>query len=185
MTHRSALLALPFLALALSLSACGGDTGAASEVSSSPTPAATTTTPTPTETTATPQQLASVVAGYEADWRDTIDGAAECRVLWAMPSDDNLEQMQAATCWAREQTIVLNAGNASRDLQELDAPGSMTDLYADTLVALDSIKAVDLNGACGTDTLPSMADECYSTLGDLYVKYSDLETILDQWGPYL
>ncbi|MDN6428430.1 MAG: hypothetical protein L0J79_01155 [Propionibacterium sp.] len=44
------ILALPVLVLALGLSACGGDTGATPEASSSPTPAATTATPTPTPT---------------------------------------------------------------------------------------------------------------------------------------
>ncbi|WP_146197529.1 hypothetical protein [Promicromonospora sp. AC04] len=135
--------------------------------------------------TATPEQLASIIAGNETDWRETIDGAGECRMLWVVPSDDAAVQANAFSCYLREQTIVLSTGNAARDLRELAPPNDMRSTYDETLSALDEISSVDLTGVCGEDSVPADSDECIQTLGTLFAAYNGFESVLDQWKPYI
>ncbi|WP_159792594.1 hypothetical protein [Puerhibacterium puerhi] len=170
----------------MALSGCsGGDTS----VPAATQPAAETTSSAPAETptpqTSTPEQLASIIAGQESDWRETIDGSGECRILWVLESDDPVDQANAYSCYLREQTIVMSASNAGRDLRALTPPAEMSSLYNSTLGQLDAISAVDLTGACGQDSSPAKSDGCNASLGELYAHYNLLEDVLDQWKPYM
>lgn len=180
---RLGLRQLTVIGLALGLAGCGSG-GTAEPPMPTTTPTTTPTpTPTPTVAAATEQQVASVIATYESDWRKTIDSAGECRFRWVTDPGS----IEGTTCWWNEGAIVLSAGNASRQLDELTAPPSMEGIVGDTIAVLDAITSTDLATACG-DTLasaPSETDVCTEALGSLMPLYADLETQLDAWGPYM
>lgn len=137
--------------------------------------------PTPTPTYATTAQVASVVAGYEQDWRDKIDDAADCRFAFVLQPTG----LEAATCTFTEQTIGLTAQTASGELLALDVPPELTTLTADTMAVLDEIGARDFDAACIVDGLYADNEGCTSLLGQRMAQYSQLETQLDKWSPYL
>lgn len=165
-------LAVLGVTVALILTACSPRV----ETVSTPTP-----TPTPTVEAATPEQVASVLAEYEPDWREVIDAAGECRFGYVMGD----EELEYASCYIREQTIVITSQLVGRDWSEMDIPASMTGLVLDTTGVLHEIGSVDLTGACGEDLFPNDSESCTSALGTLYTHYLELESQLDAWAPYL
>jgi hypothetical protein len=173
---------LALIACAVLLAGCSSPAPA-----TTPTAAATIATPTPTPTpeAATPEQFASIVSGQESDWREVIDGAFDCRFLWVMGAEGAAEEADAYACYLREQTIVMSATTAARDLRALTPPDSMESLVADTLEALDAISVVDLEGSCGSGDVPKDGKRCDNALGTLNLDYTALESVLDKWKPYL
>lgn len=165
--HKSVVFSLA-AAISVSLAGCSG--GMEAE-----------TTPTPTPTYATTAQVASVVAGYEQDWRDKIDDAAACRFAFVLQPTG----LEAATCTFTEQTIGLTAQTASGELLALDVPPELTTLTADTMAVLDDIGARDFDAACIVGGTYTDSESCTSLLGERMSQYSQLETQLDKWSPYL
>lgn len=144
-------------------------------------------TPTPTQTSdpeATPEQVASVIAEYESDWREVIDGAFDCRFTWTM-DDSPTGQLEGMTCFTTEKTIGITAQLVTRDWAAMDVPASMQGLVDDTTEVLGRISDVDLDSVCGTDSIPSSTQECNEALGNRNATYLQLESQLDKWGPYL
>lgn len=66
--------------------------------------------------TATPEQVASVIAEYETDWRETIGEAGSCRFLWSFPSGSAADEIEGMTCYLVEQTIGSTSVIAVRNL---------------------------------------------------------------------
>ncbi|MEA1264581.1 hypothetical protein MicroSTF_16170 [Microbacterium sp. STF-2] len=138
--------------------------------------------PTPEE--ATPEQVASVLAEYETDWRDVIDGAIDCRFTWTV-DDTPTGQLQGTTCFTTEKTIGITSQLAVREWGEMEIPSSMQDLVASTSKVLGLISETDLAAVCGEDSEPNGTQECNDALGSRNFAYSMLEGELDKWKPYL
>lgn len=140
-----------------------------------------------TEETATPQQLASIIAGEQEDWEAVIDEAGTCRLRYVRyDEDDVLSSMEARLCYTEEVTMGITASNAARDLKELTPPTSMHDLVEETVEALEQIASVDLEEWCGPPfDPPAMSDECAANMGSRYSAYQSFENTLAKWGPYL
>lgn len=140
-----------------------------------------------TEETATPQQLASIIAGEQEYWVAVIDEAVSCRIQYVRyDEDDVLSSMEASLCYAEEVTMGVSASNAVRDLKELSPPTSMIDLLEETIEVLDWIANVDLEEWCGPQfDPPAMSDDCAAKMGSRNSAYRSLETTLAKWGPYL
>lgn len=160
----------------MSLSACGGQSGDENVAPS----------PTPTESPeATPEQLASVIAGKEAEWREVIDAALDCRFDWTLADPADAAEVNGITCYLRELTIGYTAATAIDDLANLTPPASMESLVTATNEALTTIRDIDLEAACGEPvSLPDRSEACTSALGLRSSAYTNLESVLDQWGPY-
>lgn len=141
-------------------------------------------TPTPTVPSATPEQVASVLAEYETDWRETIDQSGDCRFIWVLGTS-LADEMKGMTCYLREQTIGLTAQIVIRDWSTMAIPDSMAKLVDDTREVLDQIGKIDLKANCGSDAVPSDEDVCNAALGARNGLYGQLEGKLDAWGPYL
>lgn len=194
MTSRQ-VLAVAALALSFGLTACeSGDntqtetTADAQTTSQAPTAATPTTdaAATPVAVEATPEQLASVIAGELSFFREVIDKAGDCRFLWATGGSTTIEEIEASTCYVDEVTSTLRAEITARDLRELTPPASMQSLYADTLSVLDDLAAVEIESTCGDPfDGPIDTEECSQMLGSLYNHYNTLDRILESWGPYL
>jgi hypothetical protein len=136
----------------------------------------------PTPTYATENQVASVIATYATDWRETMDGAGECRAQWTFDPGS----MTGATCWLTEQTLVTTAEITVRDLDALDIPPSLASLSESTRAILQGIVDVDAKTICGDGIAdPIESPECNAALGSLNFYYSTLGNELDSWGPYL
>lgn len=134
---------------------------------------------------ATPEQMATVIAGYEKDWREVINKAADCRWDWTI-SDNAAAELRGMTCYMTESTIGLTTETAAAELDALTPPGSMTALIDETDAALAAVYDIDLEGACGDPVIgPNDSKKCSTTLGQRMWAYSQLETALDQWSPYL
>ncbi|MCW4458207.1 hypothetical protein [Microbacterium sp. MPKO10] len=170
---------IPIFLLALGLYGCSGGTEAASGVATQ------SSTPAPTNSEATESQVASVLAEYESNWRETIDSAADCRYIWSFGGDDVTGDLEAMTCYLNEQTLVMNAQTVVRDWEDMDVPSSMDTIVRETSQVLTEIGAVDLASVCGDQEAPIESDECDAELGSLNMLYSTLESKLDAWGPYL
>lgn len=137
----------------------------------------------PTE--ATPEQLASVIAGYEKDWRQVIKNAGDCRWDWTV-ADDPTAEIRGMTCYMRETTISYTTETAAAEMAELTPPSSMAALVDETNTALAAVYDIDLEGVCGDPVVgPNDTKKCSTTLGERMWAYSQLETALDQWSPYL
>lgn len=131
---------------------------------------------------ASENQVASVIAEREADWREVIDNAITCRTDWALSPG----KMSNLSCYLQEQTIINTAQLALRDFADLKVPASMSSLVDSTTVVLEQIGAVDLQGACGEGMVePADSPECNEALGTLNFLYMTLGDKLDAWGPYL
>lgn len=136
-------------------------------------------------TEATPEQLASVIAGYAKDWREVINKAADCRWDWTV-ADDATAELRGMTCYMRETTISYTTETAAAELAELTPPSSMVSLVDETNAALAAVYDIDLEGVCGDPVVgPNDAKKCSTTLGQRMWAYSQLENALDQWSPYL
>ncbi|WP_167131914.1 hypothetical protein [Paramicrobacterium chengjingii] len=144
-----------------------------------------TSTPAPEVDSATEEQVASVVAEYEPDWRETIDGASDCRFLWTTGGETAAEDIKAMSCYLKEQTIVTTAQLVTGDLADLEIPESMSSLVTNTTNVLESIGDVDLTSVCGDGDVPAETDECNSALGTLNALYMQLDSTLNSWSPYL
>lgn len=140
-----------------------------------------TATPTPTPTYATTAQVASVIAGYEQDWRDVYDRATACRVALVT----NPEGIEAVTCSFTEQTAGLNAFLAARDIRALAVPPELDSLVASTLPVLDQMAATDFDSSCLVDGTFTDSEACTTFLGQRFAYYLQLDGELDKWGPYL
>lgn len=164
------------------LSACGGgssDSSAGGDETPSPTP-------TPTASAATEAQLASVIAGYQRDWREVIRNASDCRFDLAMQDSGGIAKAARLSCYTDEITIGLTAASALEELAAMSAPDSMTALVDETTAALQGVAGVDLETVCG----PAMSEirgdkKCRTALGTRMWAYDDLDTALDRWSPYL
>lgn len=150
----------------------------------SPVAPATTPSPTPTPETATPQQVASVLAQYQSDWREVVTGAGECRFTWTIDTSPTAK-IKGMSCYLKEQTIGITSQLVMRDWKKLTIPSSMKTIVDNTSVILTGIAAIDLKTVCGTGTVPTEAPECNSALGSRYSLYSQLGRQLDAWSPYL
>lgn len=174
------LLALTALSL-LALSGCTSapESEPAETEASAPKPS-----PTPTVEAATPEQVASVLAAYETDWREVIDESGACRFTWTL-DDTPTGKLEGMACYLTEQTIGNTASIVIRDWEKLVIPESMASLVSETEAVLQDIADIDLRAACGTDAIPSSSDECSSALGSRNIMYGLLESKLNAWKPYL
>jgi hypothetical protein len=163
---RKTPLAATLLALTLALTACS-------------TPAE----PTPTPTYASEAAVASVIAAKEPGWREVIDGAGECRLLWVIRSTPT-EELQATTCYLREQTLTVEAETVLKELAALRIDPDMEVLVSSTETVLKNIRGVGFTNACGPDALPVESAECSAAMAGLYSNYSALEEKLDAWRVY-
>jgi hypothetical protein len=166
--------ALPALAVLLALTGCSASPTAAETTVGTPSSA-------PTPTYATENQVASVIAEYETDWRETMDEAGGCRFDWTMSPGS----ITGFACYLNEQTMSTTSELVLLDLDALDIPPSMTALVADTTAVLQLIVDKDLKGNCGEAEEPADTQECTDTLGGLNFLYNTLEGRLDAWKPYL
>lgn len=173
-------------ALLVAVSACGSgaDPGDREKASASKGPTASETAEAPA--TATPEQVASVIAGRESDWREVIDEAFDCRFSWTMPEDDPADKADRMSCYMREVTAGITAQTTIEALAELNVPASMASLVDETNTVLHSVADVQLEAVCG-DALdgPKDTKACDLALGERMGAYTALETVLDKWGPYL
>ncbi|MCS5721084.1 hypothetical protein N1028_02380 [Herbiconiux sp. CPCC 203407] len=151
---------------------------AASPVASTPTP-----TPTPTPEFATEAEVASVIAKRATDWRETLDGAFECRTVWVL-GEGPLDEMKGTSCFMEAKTINITAELALDDLDALAIPPSMTTAIADLRVPLSGLKSIDLEGLCGTGSEPTSEDACNKALGAQNFHFSQLESALDGLSPW-
>ncbi|MGH8894421.1 MAG: hypothetical protein ACRDWY_14120 [Actinomycetes bacterium] len=182
MTGNAAAVAL---FIGLSVSACSGSAAEDAPPSDS-TPAAASETPSPTPSAATEAQVASVLAGYEKDWREVIDKAGECRFSLTMKDPGPLAEAERLSCYTREVTAGMTAQTAIRDLDALTMPDSLTSLVSETEAALQAAADVDLESLCG----PPMSEikdsrKCDRALGTRMWAHQQLDTALDKWSPYL
>lgn len=134
---------------------------------------------------ATENQVASVIAGYEPDWREVIEDSANCRFLWVLGGSTFAEEVEAMTCFIQEKTMGVTAQIVIRDLGKLEIPPSMAELVGDTNVQLQAIADIDLELLCGSEDVPSDAAECTEALGSRNFVYGVLDGTLDKWSPYL
>lgn len=135
---------------------------------------------------ATENQVASVIAEYEEDWRAVSVEAAECRLVWTLDSpDDPLSNAKGTSCYLREQTATIRAELAIRDLNRLVIPSSMEELVSDTIATLQPLSNANIVEVCGDEAWPANTDECNKALGSLFAYYNTLDSALDRWRPYL
>lgn len=171
--------------VALAVGGCAAPSTVAPASEPPATPTAETPTHSPTPGAATPEQVASIIAGEEPDWREVIDDAFDCRYLWVIGGEDAIDDAEAMTCYLRELTMVSTTGTAAKELQELDLPSEMEDLVSETLWSLSEISTVDLEGTCGGGSVPNDSAECTKSLGTLSGAYLRFEKVLNSWRPYL
>lgn len=170
-------------ALAGSVVALGMLAGCGAAEPAAPTPTASTEPAAVVE--ATPEQVASVLAEYEPEWREVIDAAGDCRFTWTIGGDTPTSQLEGMSCYTREQTIGITAQLVPRDWAALEIPSSMQGLVDDTTEVLSLISDVDLAAVCGADSVPANTPECTAAIGSRNVSYGLLESQLDAWKPYL
>ncbi|QXT62716.1 hypothetical protein [Tessaracoccus palaemonis] len=172
----------------LLLAGCGAQTDTAetspAAATSSPAPEP---SPTPTETGPTIEQYASVIAKYETEWREVIDGAGDCRFRWTMGNmDDPTESAEAKICYAQESTMALRASTAVDELDALgEVPASIADLVYDTRNALLKVVLARMDEQCGTMGDEADTDDCTTAAGNAMRAYDAVEDELNAWGPYL
>ena len=144
-------------------------------------------TPSETAETATPEQIASVIAENQAEWRDVAEKARECRVLWVISSQLTFSQKsQAQECFTAEQSIGETAFSSYLELDAFTVPSSMGGLVDKTKVALKQIADTNVGWTvCGSEELPDLNDKCVAALGTRYAAYPALVKALDAWSPYL
>lgn len=144
------------------------------------------TTAEPAVEYATENQVASVIAKYESDWREVIEGAGECRLGWTTASSDDVQaSLEGFTCYTREKTMGATTQLAVDELDALDIPPSMDALVSSTSTTLKVLAGAELESSCGEDGSPdTSSDACTSTLGMLNTGYAVLEQDLDAWRPY-
>jgi hypothetical protein len=131
---------------------------------------------------ATPQEVASVIAKYSKQWQGTIDKGGECRAEWIFSPTD----IEASTCYLDETTTGLDAQIAVRDLGRLRVPKSMNSLVNSTTGILTSIGAIDLETACGKlGALDFTTQKCTDAVASRFALYTQLDTQLRAWSPYL
>lgn len=151
---------------------------------SEPDPATTSTPSAVAADEATPEQVASVLAEYEPDWREVIDGAFDCRTTWTLDSSVT-GQLEGMSCYLREQTMGMTAQIVLRDWSALEIPQEMQGLVDRTSESLQVIADNDIKAVCGEDSLPAATNECSEALGNRSMAYTLLEGKLDAWKPYL
>lgn len=140
--------------------------------------------PTPTIEAATTQQVASVLAGYEPEWREVVENATSCRVTWLL-DDSPTGQLKGSSCFLKEKTLGITAQLVLRDWSNLAIPSSMQALVDETSQVLQQIADVDIAKECGDEFSPTDTEECSSALGARNTLYLALERSLNKWSPYL
>lgn len=161
-------------------------TAASEATKPSPTPTPTPTpTPSPSPTYAPPQQIASIIAEHEADWRETIEAAEDCRVMWMEKSDDPIVEVKVMSCHLREATLSLQSKTVLEELDALTPEPSMSRLVTETKLALASIKAAAVDEKCGPSGESADTAGCLLAHGNAHLGYDALEDALNAWGPYL
>lgn len=144
----------------------------------------TTQAPEPEPTYATESQVASVIAEYEPDWVEVIEGASDCRFIWVTEDADE-PFSEGLLCHMRETTMSMTSETATKRLLALDIPPSMTDLVQQTLEALVSISTAGVDEECGLSGEFADTEECSTAHGLAIRGYSKLERALNAWSPYL
>ena len=175
-----------FVLLIAALGGCAEGEAPTSTTTASTIPVVSKTATATTTPAATENEVASVIAGYEQDWREVIDDAGECRVAWTMRDSDPAQKARRLTCYMRETAMGTTATLARRDLGNLAIPDSMSGLVKDTTKALRAVANVDLEAKCGGPFEgPKGSKECARALGSRMWTYDSLETVLNKWSPYL
>ncbi|WP_141881309.1 hypothetical protein [Homoserinimonas aerilata] len=134
---------------------------------------------------ATENQVASVIAEYEPKWREVIEESTECRFLWVLGGSTIAEEIHGDVCFMQEKTIGITAQLVLRDWEALNVPESLQSLVTDTSTVLREIGRGDLKTICGEASRPVETDECNSELAGRNMLYSQLESSLNKWSPYL
>lgn len=137
---------------------------------------------------ATENQVASVIAKREPDWREFIEGRSGCKLLWEMERQgvaDLAQSLGAATCFLDMKTFVTTVQTAAIELDELVPPPSMEMLVADMSKVLSAIGGYDLDADCGSESIPADTSLCDLMLTGMDVNSLRLEDELNAWGPYL
>jgi len=167
--------------MALLLTGCAAPEPA-SEKTPPPTPSATLT-----EATATVSQVASVIARYEKDIRQTADEFDDC--LWSYldaNEDDPIATLEAMRCFATHKTVTLRAISATTDLSEVVAPTEVEALTTETATILGMLATVRIDACGDLGTIPDLDDDECSTAVNSLGAYLDMASEnLDAWGPYL
>lgn len=139
----------------------------------------------PSSDLATENQVASVLAEYEPEWRERIAESASCRFTWTLGGATIAEEISADACYIAETTMGITAQLVVRDWNELRIPPSMSSLVEDTSKILTAIGDIDLATICGTEARPADTPECTEALGSRNFFYGLLDSQLDKWSPYL
>lgn len=143
-------------------------------------------TPTPSPSTPTVNEIAAVIAQHEADWRDTMERAFDCRTDMVLAEeDDALAQASVFACLTREATMTLTAGSVTDKLAGKGAPAEVYDLTDETIRTLALIEQADVQGQCMAVEGQENSDECTAALGAAWAQYSKLESLLDGWRVYI
>lgn len=127
------------------------------------------------------EQYASALSRHMESWQEASNDAGDCRFEQVMAPDS----IQAASCYLREMTAVINAELALRSLSELTPPPEVEDLVSETEQVLGKIAAVPLREECGELTPITKSDPCNAALASLFALWSQLDKELAAWSPYL
>lgn len=149
--------------------------------SSSPSP-----TPSPSPSTPTVNEIAAVIAQHEADWRETMEGAFDCRTDMVLAEeDDALAQAKIFSCLTREATMTMTARSVAEELAGRGAPDEIFDLTDDTIRTLSLIETADVEGKCWEVEGQEDSEACSTALGEAMIQYGRLESLLDGWRVYI
>lgn len=131
------------------------------------------------EPEATPEQLATVIAAHEPEWRAIIDDVTACRAEF-------FTGKQVVTCWHDENDAVAEMGAAAATLAKMNSPESMKDLVRSTVTALQNAAIYD-GSSCGDEGLPNLdSQKCIDDLGARgRILNGEVTETLNSWSPYL
>lgn len=83
--------------------------------------------------------MASVIAGYEPDWRSMMEMAGRRQYLYFTGDAVIVNEGHERTfCYAKETGT--EAPNATRDIEALNVPPTLTDLMDETLGVLGALQ---------------------------------------------
>jgi hypothetical protein len=167
-------LLTPLSLAALLLTGCAAESPAPEE-----------TEPVPVVESATENQVSSVLAEYEPEWRERIEEAGDCRFTWTLGGSTIAEEIGADACFIAEKTMGITSQLVIRDWDALVIPQSMVAIVDDTSKVIAAISEVDLKLLCGDEARPADTQACTDALGSRNFLYNQLESELDKWAPYL
>ncbi len=176
-------LGISFVALALALTGCTATTDAETTTSPKPTPTAVTVEE---PATATVQQVASVIAAHDADFRETDEAAWDCRSAFIDAETDPIAELDATSCFANRVTSTMWAQITIRDLAALEVPAELVPLVNETVAMMELLAELDLS-VCGEQfDVPDLGDEeCNGAITSSEVYLGSIVGTLDKWRPYL